>query len=152
MEEAFRNDSDYAQWMCILRIVYERSKGRKGTSSNGYKVSYPSKARVDITRVEVVASLRVTYTIFHNLSFENSASKCQYSGAKLVAFSPRVVKYAPERTRKKRHLSTSVVKITVHTVKCTGAHRNFSSATRNYSNVTSNYPNAAFWMHFHAAG
>ena len=29
----------------------------------------------------------------------------------------------------------SVAKITVHTVKCTGAHRNFLSATSNYSNA-----------------
>ena len=29
----------------------------------------------------------------------------------------------------------SVAKITVHTVKCTGAYRNFSSATSNYSNA-----------------
>ena len=31
---------------------------------------------------------------------------------------------------------TESLKITVHTVKCTGAHRNFSSATGYYSNVT----------------
>ena len=35
-------------------------------------------------------------------------------------------------------------KITVHTVKCTVTHRNFSSATMNYSSVTMNYPSAVF--------
>ena len=29
----------------------------------------------------------------------------------------------------------SVAKITVHTIKCTGAHRNFLSATNNYLNA-----------------
>ena len=55
---------------------------------------------------------------------------------------------------KKRHLNdwglwtviftVSVAKMTVHTVKCTGAHRNFSNATNNYLNLTSNYLNAVF--------
>ena len=31
--------------------------------------------------------------------------------------------------------AAATVKITVHTVKCTGTHRNFSSATMNYSNA-----------------
>ena len=38
---------------------------------NEHKVSCPSKERADITRVEVVASLRMTYTIFNNLSLSN---------------------------------------------------------------------------------
>ena len=38
--------------------------------------------------------------------------------------------------------TVSVAKITVRTVKYTGAHRNFSSATSNYLNVASNYSNA----------
>ena len=33
---------------------------------------------------------------------------------------------------------------TVHTVKCTGTHRNYSSAAMNYPNVTMNYTNAVF--------
>ena len=40
------------------------------------------------------------------------------------------------------------VKITVHTVKCTGTHCNFSSIAINYPNVTMTYPNAVFCMHF----
>ena len=33
------------------------------------------------------------------------------------------------------YITVSVAKITVHIVKCAGAHRNFSCATSNYSNV-----------------
>ena len=36
------------------------------------------------------------------------------------------------------------MKITVHAVKCTGTHRNFSSATMNYPSVTMNYLSAVF--------
>ena len=52
------------------------------TISNECEVSCPSKGRADIARVEIVASLRVTYTMFHNLSIVNSALGCLYSGPK----------------------------------------------------------------------
>ena len=50
--------------------------------SNECEASCPSEARADIARVEIVVSLCVTYTIFHNLSIVNSALWCLYRGAK----------------------------------------------------------------------
>ena len=45
--------------------------------------------------------------------------------------------------------ATDTVKITVHTVKCTGAHRHFSSVTSNYSNaVFYAKPENYFWKNF----
>ena len=43
--------------------------------------------------------------------------------------------------------TVSVAKITIHTIKCTGAHRNFSSSTSKNSHVTSNYSNTVFCMY-----
>ena len=39
-----------------------------------FRTSARLAVRADIARVEIVASLRVTYTIFHNFSIVNSAS------------------------------------------------------------------------------
>ena len=41
----------------------------------GEKQRFRTIARADIARFEIVAFLRVTYTIFHNLSIVNSASR-----------------------------------------------------------------------------
>ena len=50
-----------------------RSKKRKIMSSNECQLSRRmSEAKADITWVKVDASLRLTYTIFHTLSFKNS--------------------------------------------------------------------------------
>ena len=46
-------------------------------------------------RVEVVPSLRVTYTIFYNRCFENSAWRFLNGRANVAAFSRSFVKYAP---------------------------------------------------------
>ena len=43
--------------------------------------------------------------------------------------------------------AADTVKITVHNVKCTGRHRNFSSATMNFPSVDMNYLRALFFMY-----
>ena len=48
------------------------NQGRKATIQIECEVDNSSEVKADIERVEIFASLRVTYTIFHNLSIENS--------------------------------------------------------------------------------
>ena len=74
---------DYA-WNSILC-----NEERKATISNEYEVSCPNVTMADSERVEIVASLRVTYTIFHNLFIENLASWCLYTAVRKVAI-PRL--------------------------------------------------------------
>ena len=50
---------------------------KKGIISNEYEVSYPSEAKSphpSSALVKIIASLRVTYTIFHNLPIVNTTS------------------------------------------------------------------------------
>ena len=48
-------------------------------------------------------------------------------------------------TRKIRIFNVMAVKITVHTLKCAGTHRNFSSATMNYTNAVFSMQNIRTW-------
>ena len=57
---------------------------------NECKVNCLSEVSADIARVEIVASLRVTYTTFHNLSIENSALWCFIAVLKVAIPRPSV--------------------------------------------------------------
>ena len=70
-------------WVSIVYYVTREEKQRWRTSAR-----CASQARADIARVEIVASIRVTYTVSHNLLIVNSTLRCLYSGAKSNDFTP----------------------------------------------------------------
>ena len=73
----------------ILYYVARGERQRLPTRVKQKQISYESKSLL----------LRLTYKIFHNLSFENSAWRRRRSSRpNVVAFSPRVVKYTAVRT------------------------------------------------------
>ena len=79
-------------------IVYYITRGEQQRFRKSAKLADQAKRGHISHSFEVVASLRVAYLIFHNLSFETSAERCLYDRANVAAFNPTVAKYAPART------------------------------------------------------